>query len=154
MTTPPVAQQKKLCSQGGVFCSHFGKGHHKLYRGYFFCHECNLWDLESPLNPKMNQFSVHYWCKANHQSFIHPTDRTPTYCPSQLVPLVTQATMDDNDDDDDDNTYFMEQVQHLTKLPADDFSLDTEEEMTSQNLNCTVGKRKKKQMRGSWFLLT
>jgi hypothetical protein len=91
MATPPVAQQKKLRSQGGVFCSHFGKGRHKLYRGYFFCHECDLWDLESPLNPKLNRFSVHYRCKANHQSFIHPTDtRTPTYWPSRPVPLVNQ----------------------------------------------------------------
>ena len=95
MATPPVGQEKKLQSLGlgGVFCSHCGKGRHKLFPGFFFCHECNLWDLESPLIPKLNQFSVHYWCKANHQSFIHPTDEKDlTYLPSRHLPLANKAT--------------------------------------------------------------
>jgi hypothetical protein len=137
--------------------------------------KCDLWDLESPLNPKLNRFSVHYRCKANHQSFIHPTDtRTPTYWPSRPVLLVNQDTIDDNDHDDDDNTYFMEEAQQLlcqesingrhsveaaekeemmnihhnsvgreSKLPAKDFSLDTEEETTSQKPELHWRKKKK-----------
>ena len=114
-TTPPVAQPKQLRSQGGVFCSHFGKGRHKLYRGYFFCHECDLWDLESPLNPKLKRSSVRYRCKAAHESFIHPTDkRCSKYVPSKNLPLTNEVVMDDHDDDDDDDhTYFMEKAELL-----------------------------------------
>jgi len=108
MATPPVAQQKKLRSQGGVFCSHFGKGRHKLYRGYFFCHECDLWDLESPLNPKLKRSSVRYRCKAAHESFIHPTDkRCSKYVPSKNLPLTNEVVMDDHDDDDDDYIHML-----------------------------------------------
>ena len=87
--------------------------------------------------------------------------------------LVNQATTDNNKDDDDDNTHFMEQAQHLlcqesingrhsveaaekemmnihhnsvrshSKLPAKDFSLDTEEEMTGQKPELHWRKKKK-----------
>jgi hypothetical protein len=76
----PQAQgppQRRLRSEGGPVCSDYG-----LYRfiqyagmGYFFCHQCDLWDNENKLNSRIQRKSLQYACKANHTSFSHPTDR-------------------------------------------------------------------------------
>ena len=55
-------------------CSHYGLKRHELYKGYYLCNNCDLWDAEvSAGNTRCKQTSKQFQCQAKHTSFLMPT---------------------------------------------------------------------------------
>ena len=71
---------KKLPSRRGsnrkkvVYCSSYGLYRHKLYKGYFFCHECDMFDqLDKYKKTSERRMARRYQCRVKHSSVLYPT---------------------------------------------------------------------------------
>ena len=59
-------------------CSDYGQNRRLQFPGYFFCSECDFWDLSSfdPFSSSRNKrTSRTFACSANHKSWVMPTDK-------------------------------------------------------------------------------
>jgi hypothetical protein len=83
---PPIASpspaKKKRTRSGTVSCTDFGPLRHAHYNKpipqFFFCGECDLWELDQNIVPKIQQCSRQYKCIAGHTNRIFPTTRLPS----------------------------------------------------------------------------
>lgn len=76
-TTPSVLPRTLRSSLCRPTCSNFGLYRHSRYigRGYYFCHACDLWDNEEKVTKGISRENAKFQCKANHKSFVFPTDK-------------------------------------------------------------------------------
>jgi hypothetical protein len=76
-TSPSILPRTLRSSQCHPTCSNYGPNRHSLYsgHGYYFCHQCDLWDKEEKLTKRISRENGQFKCKANHNSFVFPTDK-------------------------------------------------------------------------------
>ena len=59
-----------------IRCTDYGIDRIEIYKGYFFCSNCDLYDTLTPdAKLRCNRNSVRLKCKADHQSRIFPTQK-------------------------------------------------------------------------------
>ena len=74
---PSILPRTLRSSQCHPTCSNYGPYRHSLYNGhgYYFCHPCDLWDKEQEVTKRISRENLKFQCKANHNSFVFPTDK-------------------------------------------------------------------------------
>ena len=58
---------------GYVMCTHYSKDRHNIYPTAFFCHKCDLWEVNRHLSASAKRSQKRYACKAYHTSTVQPT---------------------------------------------------------------------------------
>jgi hypothetical protein len=82
--TPPSPSpaKKRRTRSGTVSCTDFGPYRHAHYNKpvpqFVFCGQCDLWDQDKNIVPKIQQSSRKYKCVARHTNRIFPTRLVPT----------------------------------------------------------------------------
>ena len=77
LTSPSILPRTLRSSHCRPTCSNYGLSRHSRYRnghGYYFCHPCDLWDKEQDVTNRISRVGTMLKCKANHKSFVFPTD--------------------------------------------------------------------------------
>ena len=72
----PTNHGERLTRSGSPTCSHFGSLRRQRYPGYFFCANCDWFDENKALGGnRTKRSSRRYECRANHQSWLFPSDK-------------------------------------------------------------------------------
>ena len=78
---PMLRSQNRKNRDAIVNCSIFGPYRHKLHKGYFFCHNCDMFDnLEEHKKTEALRCAAKHACKALHCSNLYPTTKLKSTC--------------------------------------------------------------------------
>ena len=110
--TPPTAAEPPHTRNSVVFCTHFGVGRKEMYPDYFFCHECDMAELDNVKDVNISR-ATRYLCKGGHTSFIHPsTKKKSKNNPSKAVPMILEIA-NSGMSDDNEEVDFMDNITML-----------------------------------------
>ena len=101
--TPPPKTLRPRLRGSKPRCSDYGPSRRYVFQGqgFFFCHNCDLWDALTPdASKNVSGDSRTYGCTANHESFSHPT----TFRSDYSLRLCGASKVADMEKDDDDSS--------------------------------------------------
>jgi hypothetical protein len=68
---------QRMLRSSNPTCLHFGKNRRTKYPGFFFCQNCEWWEMDSQdpsVKNHIKRESKKYSCKANHTHWVYPSE--------------------------------------------------------------------------------
>ena len=67
-----------------ITCCDYGMDRENIYSAHFFCANCKKWEDRARENKKIHRAMKKYKCTVEHSSFLSPSKKTSSWCPSRI----------------------------------------------------------------------